>query len=135
MPKSVITYFICSVTDNRHLLWNDKLNVKLEVDGDMISFEIDTGTCNTVIYKTDYDKFLGGKRLLKPDWSLVSYSGDKLDLHRYCKISVKDESDIKLELKIYVIKNDKHALVSRIWARTLKIYIINLLFIMKLNVS
>jgi hypothetical protein len=101
---------------NKHL--NDNLHITLEVDGNPIEFEIDTGSAVTVISLNLFEKFWCDKKLVKCFSRLKSFSGNLVDIVGQYSVFVKQAG---LKLPIMVVQKNNTALLGRNWLGVLKI--------------
>lgn len=97
---------------------NLPITLEIIVEGRMLSMEIDTGTCATVISENLYDKYFG-KLSLKPcGQKLLSVTGEVIKIIGMSFVRVRllgDTGDV--DLPLYIIRSNKnfYPLLGRAW--------------------
>lgn len=97
-----------------------KFWIELPVNEKRINFEIDSGSPVSIISVDAFKQLFPCAKLCQSDLELVSYSGNAIELCGMCVVQVEHEEE-KYELRLYVAKNKKHALLGRSWIRALRI--------------
>jgi hypothetical protein len=94
--------------------------LELKVRNAKISFEVDTGTCFTVMSSKDFDKYFPNLKLKACDVNLKVVSGEKLQVRgkAYMDLSAHNKNFL---LELYVINTNKHfmPLLGRDWLNVL----------------
>jgi len=111
-----------NIMDNIYLLYSvdcnfiKPFNIKLNVEGNLINFQIDTGSSITAI---SYDEFIRGKfkskDLISSDISLKGYTGTLIEPVGFLRVKVLFKDHVVQELKLYIIKGGGPPIVGRDW--------------------
>ncbi|XP_058456616.1 uncharacterized protein K02A2.6-like [Malaya genurostris] len=112
---------ICGIYDAADFNNNaDKFRLELLLNGSKVIFEIDSGSPVSILSLSDYQKYIPGIKMHHPDTTLVSYSGNTIELFGMCAVHI-NYGGKNHELLLYVAKNKKHPLLGRGWMKVLKI--------------
>ncbi|XP_060881536.1 uncharacterized protein K02A2.6-like [Metopolophium dirhodum] len=96
-------------------------NIKLDVSGIIINFQIDTGSSITALSYSDACRVnLKLKDIQKSDISLKGYTGTLIIPMGYLKVSVKFHGKIEV-LNLYIIKEGGPPIVGRDWIENLSL--------------
>ncbi|XP_008178248.1 uncharacterized protein LOC103307755 [Acyrthosiphon pisum] len=96
-------------------------NIKLDVSGIIINFQIDTGSSITALSYSDACRVnLKLKDIQKSDISLRGYTGTLIIPMGYLKVSVKFHGKIEV-LNLYIIKEGGPPIVGRDWIENLSL--------------
>lgn len=111
-----------NIMDNIYLLdsvdcnFIKPFNIKLNVEENLINFQIDTGSSITAI---SYDEFIRGKfkskDLISSDISLKGYTGTLIEPVGFLRVEVLFKDHVVQNLKLYVIKGGGPPIVGRDW--------------------
>ncbi|UYV60521.1 hypothetical protein LAZ67_1001407, partial [Cordylochernes scorpioides] len=94
--------------------------MELKVEGNIIKFEMDTGSGLTLISEKDFKNSLQHLKLEKASIIVRTYDGTVVPI--LGKINVKVEcQDITYKLRALVVKGEKRALMGREWINRLKL--------------
>ncbi|CAI6365252.1 unnamed protein product [Macrosiphum euphorbiae] len=117
-----------NVMDNIYLLdsvdcnFIKPFNIKLNVGGNLINFQIDTGSSITAI---SYDEFMKvkfkTKDLINSDISLKGYTGTLIEPVGFLRVKVLFKDHVVQDLKLYIIKGNGPPIVGRDWIDRLSI--------------
>ena len=114
------TYSISSTNQ-----WSDSsCMISLEVNGNPITFEIDTGSSHTIISKSDWIR-LRSPPLSSSNLRLNCYSGNHLPITGECSVPVKHDDRIH-HLKLIVVHDAYPPLLGLQWIRSLQLDLNNL---------
>lgn len=90
----------------------------LTVNNRQFTFQVDTGSGNSLINHTDYTKYFGSCKLTDSFVSLKSYTGDQIQVHGEFTANVENEGK-KYNLPLIVVAGNGPALLGRKWLNEL----------------
>lgn len=99
---------VCNIRSFR----GEPMMLSVDVNGQLLSFEIYSGSCATAIPLNTYEKYFTDVSLQKPKSILKAYSGEQLDVIGVMKVPITYGGERKI-IEVYVIKGAGPALLGR----------------------
>lgn len=99
---------------------SSKIFQALLVNNRWFRFEIDTGSAVTVVGLEEAEKLLGKLKINGTSTRLYNYSNQQIDCIGYTQVLVS-AGGIKKQLKLYLVRGDRPALLGREWLRSIKL--------------
>ncbi|UYV77890.1 K02A2.6-like [Cordylochernes scorpioides] len=94
--------------------------IRLKVENNFIDFELDTGSCLTLISENDFKKYLPNAQLKTIGMIIKTYDGTVVPILGEVIVKVEFQGKTSM-LRAVVVKGEKKALVGREWINLLKI--------------
>lgn len=112
------THQLQVIANLEHAGHRDKFLVTLDVNGNPVEFEVDSGSAVTVMDESDAARRFPTLTRHSTKLQLVSYCGKILHSQGYVTVQVKCVSSIQ-NLNIYIVKGRRRPLLGREWIRQL----------------